>query len=109
MYNSADNKDVVAAGETYEDAIAEGVLLDGAKLTNITFRQCDMYWSSFFLAKLVDVTFEDCDLRGADLKEMKLTNVRFVDCDVGTDAIGGETQFEGTDLTMVEFINCRGR
>ena len=109
MVNCADNDDVVAADQVFSDCIAEGVQFSGAKLTRVHFTRCDMYWASFFLAELTDVTFEQCDLRGSDFKNAKLTNCRFLNCDVGTDAIGGQTQFDETDLSTVTFDNCRGR
>ncbi len=109
MSNSAFNSDVVASDMAFSDCIAEGVHFDGAQLTRIVFTRCDMYWASFFHARLEDVTFDVCDLRGSDFKKATLTNCRFLNCDLGTDAIGGQTQFDGTDLSTVEFDNCRGR
>jgi uncharacterized protein YjbI with pentapeptide repeats len=109
MSNSADNSEVVASDLAFADCIAEGVHFDCAHLTRTVFTRCDMYWASFFLARLEDVTFERCDLRGSDFKEATLKNCRFLNCDLGTDAIGGQTQFDGTDLSSVEFLNCRGR
>ena len=109
MKNSADNDDVVAEDQTFADCIAEGVRFDGAKLTRVTFIQCDLYWASFFLARLTDVTFDNCDLRGSDFKKTTMKNCQFINCDVGTDALGGDTQFDGTDLSAVKFVNCRGR
>ena len=78
-------------------------------MTRTVFTHCDMYWASFFLARLEEVTFDHCDLRGSDLKNATLANCRFLKCDLGTDAIGGQTQFDGTELLTVEFDNCRGR
>lgn len=109
MRNYAMNDDVIANGQAFADCVAEGVQFSGAVLTRVTFTRCEMYWASFFIATLTDVTFDYCDLRGADFKEATLTNCRFLNCDVGTDAIGGETRFDGTDLSSVEFVNCRGR
>lgn len=109
MSNFADNGDIVASNQTFEDAIAEGARFDCAELTDVTFRRCDLYWASFFMTRLVNVTFEDCDMRGADFKDSTWTKVQFINCDVGTDAIGGETQFDNTDLSSVNFKNCRGR
>ena len=109
MQNGADNEDIVVRDMVFENFIAEGVHFDCATLAHVIFRSCDMYWASFFLAHLADVTFDQCDLRGADFKEATFVNVQFLDCDVGTDAIGGETQFDDTDLTGVKFERCRGR
>lgn len=109
MFNSADNRDVVAINLYYSDCIAEGIHFDDAQLTRINFVRCDMYWASFFCAKLVNCSFEQCDLRGSDFKASRLINCRFIDCDLGTDAIGGDTQFDGVELSSVEFLNCRGR
>ena len=109
MSNSVDNSEVVASDLAFSDCIAEGVHFDGAQLTRMVFSRCDMYWASFFLARLEDVTFDRCDLRGADFKNATLANCRFLNSDLGTDAIGGQTQFDGTDLSTVEFENCRGR
>ena len=109
MRNSAMNDRVVAVDQLFADCIAEDVQFTGAALTRIVFTRCDMYWASFFIAKLTDVTFEHCDLRGADFSEAELSNCRFLNCDVGSDAIGGETQFDGVDLSSVEFANCIGR
>ena len=109
MRNGADNDDVVSADQTFSDCIAEGAQFSASKLTGVKFIRCDMYWASFFLAHLTDVTFYECDLRGSDFKETTLVNVQFIKCDVGNDAIGGETQFGGADLTTVLFTNCRGR
>lgn len=109
MSNSADNSDVVAGDLALSDFIAEGVRFDGARLTRMSFTRCDMYWASFFQSHLEDVTFDRCDLRGSDFKESTLINCQFLDCDLGTDAIGGQTRFDGTDLSSVEFVNCRGR
>jgi uncharacterized protein YjbI with pentapeptide repeats len=108
MSNSADNSDVVASELAFSDCIAEGVHFDGARLTRIVFTRCDMYWASFFRTRLEDVTFDHCDLRGSDFKDAKLTNCRFLNCELGTDAIGGQTRFDGTDLATVEFECCRG-
>lgn len=109
MMNSADNMDAIACDQAFTDCIAEGSHFDGAALTRVSFTSCDMYWASFFMAHLTDVTFDRCDLRGSDFKESVLCNCRFVDCDLGTDAIGGQTTFDGTDLSSVQFIRCRGR
>ena len=109
MTNSADNSEVVANNLAFSDCIAEGVHFESAHLTQAVFTRCDMYWASFFLARLEDVTFDRCDLRGSDFKNAILANCRFLNCDLGTDAIGGQTQFDGTDLSTVEFENCRGR
>lgn len=109
MQNSADNTDVVAENQSFTDCIAEGAHFDSASLTRITFTRCDLYWASFFMARLTDVTFDHCDLRGSDFKEATLSNCRFLSCDVGTDAHGGQTQFDDTDLSTVQFVNCRGR
>jgi len=109
MSNSADNSEVVASDMAFSECIAEGVHFDSAQLTRMVFTRCDMYWASFFLACLDDVTFDRCDLRGSDFKKATLKNCRFLSCDLGTDAIGGQTQFDGTDLSAVEFKNCRGR
>ncbi len=109
MSNSADNSDIVASDLAFSDCIAEGVHFDGAQLTRTVFTRCDMYWASFFLARLEEVTFDCCDLRGSDFKEATLTNCRFLNCDLGTDAIGGQTQFDGAVQSMVKFENCRGR
>ena len=54
MQNSANNEDLVASDETFEDCIAEGSRFDCAKLSRVTFRRCDMYWASFFLAHLTE-------------------------------------------------------
>lgn len=109
MRNSADNSGAIVCDETFVDCIAEGVCFDCASLTRVTFVRCDFYWASFFLSTLTNVTFDHCDLRGSDFKDSTLANCCFTNCDVGTDAIGGETQFGNTDLSSVEFINCRGR
>ena len=109
MRNGADNDDVIVVDRNFTDCIAEGVQFSGATLTRVNFTRCDMYWASFFIAKLTDVVFNHCDLRGADFQQATLANCRFLNCDVGNDAIGGETQFDDTDLSSVEFINCRGR
>ena len=109
MQNSADNMDTVAEDQAFTDCVAEGSHFERATLTRITFTRCDLYWASFFTARLTDVTFDNCDLRGSDFKEAKLTNCRFMSCDVGTDAIGGETEFGDIDLSTVQFVNCRGR
>ena len=109
MSNSADNCDIVASDLSFADCIAEGVYFETTRLTRISFSRCDMYWASFLMAQLDEVTFDHCDLRGADFTEAVLTNCRFLHCDVGTDALGGETQFDGVDLSTVEFLNCRGR
>jgi uncharacterized protein YjbI with pentapeptide repeats len=108
MENSADNDNVVVQGEEYVDCIAEGARFDCAQLTAVKFVRCDLYWASFFMARLTDVTFDHCDLRGSDFKDAKMNNCRFVNCDVGTDALGGETSFDGTNLDTVRFMNCRG-
>ncbi|WP_306796934.1 pentapeptide repeat-containing protein [Rhodopirellula halodulae] len=109
MRNSADNMDVVAQDETFTDCIAEGSHFEGAKLTRVTFTRCDLYWVSFFMAQLTDVTFDRCDLRGSDFKDATMRDCRFLNCDIGTDALGGQTEFGDTDLSTVEFVNCRGR
>ena len=109
MSNSANNCEVVASDLAFSDCIAEGVHFDCAQLTRTVFTRCDMYWASFFLARLEEVTFDRCDLRGSDFKNATLANCRFLNCDLGTDAIGGKTQFDETDLSTVEFQNCRGR
>lgn len=109
MSTSADNSEVVASDLAFSDCIAEGVHFDFAQLTRTVFSRCDMYWASFFRARLEDVTFDRCDLRGSDFKNATLANCRFLNCDLGTDAIGGKTKFDGTDLSTVEFDNCRGR
>ena len=109
MSNSADNSEVVAKDVSFSDCTAEGVYFDSAQLTHALFTRCDMYWASFFLARLEDVTFDRCDLRGSDFKDAVLANCRFLNCDLGNDAIGGQTRFDGTDLSTVEFQNCRGR
>ena len=108
MRNGADNDEVVSADQIFSDCIAEGAQFSASKLTRVKFIRCDMYWASFFLASLTDVTFEEYDLRGSDFKETTLVRVQFINCDVGTDAIGSQTQFDGTDLSTVEFNNCRG-
>jgi len=109
MQNSADNMDVVSADQTFADCIAEGSHFEGAVLTRITFLRCDLYWASFYMARLTEVTFDHCDLRGSDFKEVAFHNCRFINCDVGNDALGGQTQFDDSDLTTVQFSNCRGR
>ena len=109
MQNSADNMDVVAHDETFTHAIAEGSHFEGAKLTRVTFTCCDLYWASFFMAQLTGVTFDRCDLRGSDFKDAIMCDCRFLNCDVGTDALGGQTEFGDTDLSKVQFVNCRGR
>ncbi len=109
MANSADNCDLVASNQSFFDCIAEGAYFDAARLTRISFTRCDMYWASFLMARLEEVTFEECDLRGADFTEAMLKHCHFIQCDVGTDALGGETKFDGVDLSSVEFLNCRGR
>ncbi|WP_413432610.1 pentapeptide repeat-containing protein [Crateriforma spongiae] len=109
MQNGADNMDVVAQDQTFADCIAEGSHFEGATLTRVTFTRCDLYWASFFMAQLTDVTFDRCDLRGSDFKEATLRDCRFLNCDVGTDAIGGQSEFGDTDLSTVQFVNCRGR
>ena len=109
MSNSADNCGVVASDLSFADCIAEGVYFETARLTRVSFVRCDMYWASFLMATLHETTFEHCDLRGADFTDAELKNCRFLNCDVGTDAIGGETQFGGASLSDVEFLNCRGR
>ena len=109
MQNSADNTDAIVCDETFVDCIAEGVHFESASLTRVTFVRCDLYWASFFLSTLTDVTFDHCDLRGSDFKDSTLVNCRFMNCDVGTDSIGGETQFGDIDLSSVQFANCRGR
>ena len=109
MRNSADNMDVVAQDQSFADCIAEGSHFEGATLTRVAFTDCDLYWASFFMAELTDVTFERCDLRGSDFKEAKMRNCRFLSCDVGDDALGGKTEFGETDLSTVQFTNCRGR
>ncbi|MCC9658533.1 pentapeptide repeat-containing protein [Rhodopirellula halodulae] len=109
MQNSADNTDVIATDQTFTECIAEGSHFEGAILTRVTFTRCDMYWASFFMTYLIDVTFNDCDLRGADFKAATMRGCRFLNCDVGTDAIGGQTEFGDTDLSTVQFVNCRGR
>lgn len=109
LQNSADNMEVVAEDQNFLDCIAEGSHFEGASLTRITFSRCDLYWASFFMARLTDVTFDHCDLRGSDFKEAILVNCRFLNCDVGTDALGGATQFDDTNLSTVQFVNCRGR
>lgn len=109
MRNSANNCDAEVSDETFTDCVAEGVHFDGASLTRVSFIRCDLYWATFSLATLTSVTFDHCDLRGADFGDVTLVDCRFIDCDVGTDAIGGETSFEGTDLSSVDFVNCRGR
>ncbi|TWU59509.1 Pentapeptide repeats (8 copies) [Crateriforma conspicua] len=109
MQNSADNMDVVAQDQTFADCIAEGSHFEGATLTRVTFTRCDLYWASFFMAQLTDVTFDRCDLRGSDFKDATMRDCRFLNCDVGTDAIGGQTEFGDTDLSTVQFVNCRGR
>lgn len=98
LQNFADNMDVVAEDRTFSDCVAEGSHFEGASLTRVIFSRCDLYWASFFMARLTDVTFDHCDLRGSDFKEAILTNCRFLNCDVGTDAIGGPTQFDDVDL-----------
>jgi len=109
MKNSADNMDIIAEDQSFQDCIAEGSYFSGATLTRVTFTRCDLYWASFFMAQLTDVTFEQCDLRGSDFKEAVFANCRFVNCDVGTDAIGGRTKFDDANLSSVQFVNCRGR
>ncbi len=109
MQNSADNMDVVVEDQAFKDCIAEGSHFEGAILTRVTFTRCDLYWASFFMAHLTDVTFDHCDLRGSDFKEVVFANCCFVNCDVGTDANGGQTQFDDTKLSSVQFVNCRGR
>ena len=109
LSNSADNCDVVVSDLSFAGCIAEGVYFESARLTRVTFSRCDLYWASFLMAHLDDVVFERCDLRGSDFTEAVLTNCRFLKCDVGTDAIGGDTRFDGVDLSAVEFLNCRGR
>jgi len=109
MSNSADNSDVIVADMSFADCVAEGVYFESAHLTRIIFFRCDLYWASFLMARLDEVTFEYCDLRGADFTDAVMTNCRFRYCDVGTDAIGGDTCFDGANLTDVEFLGCRGR
>lgn len=109
MRNSANNMDVVAQDQTFADCIAEGSHFEGATLIRVTFTDCDLYWASFFMAELTDVAFERCDLRGSDFKEATMRNCRFLSCDVGDDALGGKTEFGDTDLSTVQFTNCRGR
>ena len=109
MRNSADNSDVVVKDAIFVDCVAEGVCFDGAQLKRVRFENCEMYWATFFLAELTDVTFEKCDLRGSDFKRVKFSNCQFIQCDVGMDALGGETQFDDSDLSNVTFIECRGR
>nr|WP_261343032.1 pentapeptide repeat-containing protein [Rosistilla oblonga] len=101
--------DVVAQDQTFTDCIAEGSHFEGATLTRVTFTRCDLYWASFFMALLADVTFDQCDLRGSDFKDATMRYCRFLNCDIGTDAIGGQTEFGDNDLSTVQFINCRGR
>lgn len=109
MSNSADNCGVVASDLIFADCVAEGVYFETARLMRILFSHCDMYWASFLMAQLENVTFDHCDLRGCDFTEAILTNCRFLHCDVGTDSVGGETTFDGVDLSTVEFLDCRGR
>ena len=108
MLNSADNEDVVATDDHFVDCTAEGARFDCAQLTGVTFTRCDLYWSSFFMPHLTNVTFDQCDLRGSDFKDSILLDCHFLNCDVGTDAIGGDTSFDGTNLDAVQFMNCRG-
>ena len=108
MRNSADNEDVVVQGEDFVDCVAEGARFDCAHLTDVKFIRCDLYWASFFMVHLTNVTFDHCDLRGSDFKDSKLVNCHFLNCDVGTDALGGDTSFDGTNLDAVQFMNCRG-
>lgn len=109
LRNSADNDDRVVTDATYSDCIAEGCQLMGVRLNRVTFIRCDLYWSVWFLAELIDVTFDHCDLRGAAFNDAILTQCRFVDTDVGTDALGGQTDWGNADLSSTTFVRCRGR
>ncbi|WP_164103827.1 pentapeptide repeat-containing protein [Candidatus Laterigemmans baculatus] len=109
LRNGADNDDRVVTDETYTDRIAEGCLMMGVRLTRVTFIRCDLYWSLWFLAELTEVVFDRCDLRGAAFNDATLTRCRFIDTDVGTDALGGLTDWGNADLSTTTFIRCRGQ
>ena len=108
LRNSADNDDRIVSNERYSDRIAEGCHFMGVRLKRVNFTRCDLYWSIWFQAELVDVTFEQCDLRGAAFNNAKLIRCRFVDTDVGTDALGGRTDWGNVDLSTTTFVRCRG-
>ena len=57
-----------------------GIILSGAKMEDITFRNCKLNLSNFRLSQLKRITFIDCELSDADFGTSQLSQVTFDSC-----------------------------
>jgi uncharacterized protein YjbI with pentapeptide repeats len=84
-----------------------GADLGGARLQDVTFRECRMDLSSFGGTRLERVSFERCDLRESDFIEARLHDVRFHGCDL-SQAIVEDADCSRTELRDGTYEGLRG-
>ena len=84
-----------------------GADLAGARLQDVTFRDCRMDLASFAGARMERVSFERCDLRESDLGEARLHDVRLAGCDL-TSAYVADASCSRTELRDGTYEDLRG-
>lgn len=84
-----------------------GADLAGARLQDVTFRDCRMDLASFASARMERVAFERCDLRESDLGEARLHDVRLSGCDL-TSAYVADADCSRTELRDGTYEDLRG-
>jgi uncharacterized protein YjbI with pentapeptide repeats len=84
-----------------------GADLAGARLQDVTFRDCRMDLVSLAATRLERVSFERCDLRESDLMEARLHDVRLAGCDL-SGAIVADANCSRTELRDGTYEDLRG-
>jgi uncharacterized protein YjbI with pentapeptide repeats len=84
-----------------------GATLAGARLQDVSFRDCRMDLTSFASARLERVSFERCDLRESDFGEARLHDVRLHGCDL-SDAYVADASCSRTELRDGSYEDLRG-
>lgn len=88
-----------------------GTQLPGARLVDVTFRNCELSGAIFTEASLWRARFESCRMRGASFAEAVLRDVSFADCrlDEGDFRMcsGQRAGFEGCSLAGADFYAAR--
>jgi uncharacterized protein YjbI with pentapeptide repeats len=84
-----------------------GADLAGARLQDVTFRDCRMDLVSLAATRLERVSFERCDLRESDLMQARLHDVRLAGCDL-SGAIVADANCSRTELRDGTYDDLRG-
>jgi uncharacterized protein YjbI with pentapeptide repeats len=84
-----------------------GADLAGARLQDVSFRDCRMDLASLAGARLERVSFERCDLRESDFQQARLHDVRLVGCDLAS-AYLADASCSRTELRDSSYEDLRG-